>query len=78
MKSMSTFDVLDINNLFKQQNIDYILKLKDACGSQSLTLVCTGKEIEIGELCDIINTFLKPKFIQIKPSSINPYNLIIF
>lgn len=78
MKSVSTFDVLDINQLFKQQNIDYILKLKDTCGSQSLSLECLGEEEDIEKLCDIINAFLKTKYIQVKPSSINPTNLVIF
>lgn len=78
MKSISTFDVLDINNLLKQNNIDYLLKLKDACGSQALSLQCFGEEKDIQEICDIINVFLKPKYIQVKPGSVVPTNLLIF
>ena len=36
MKTISIFQVQDINNLLKQKNYDYILKLRDTCGSQSL------------------------------------------
>ena len=44
MKTISIFQVQDINNLLKRTpNFDYILKLRDACGSQSLYLECTGE-----------------------------------
>ena len=38
MKTISIFQVQDINNLLKERQFDYILKLRDACGSQSLYL----------------------------------------
>ena len=44
MKTISIFQVQDINNLLKERQFDYILKLRDACGSQSLYLECTGED----------------------------------
>ena len=46
MKTISIFQVQDINNLLKERQFDYILKLRDACGSQSLYLECTGEETD--------------------------------
>lgn len=77
MKSLSVINVVDINNIFKEKEIDYTLHLKDACGNQSMSLECTGKEINIGELCDIINNYLKSYFIEVIPGTINPYNILI-
>lgn len=51
MKTISIFQVQDINNLLKQKNYDYTLKLHDACGSQSLFLQCHGNNCDINELC---------------------------
>ena len=59
MKTISIFQVQDINNLLKQKNYDYTLKLHDACGSQSLFLQCHGNNCDINELCDVINDYLK-------------------
>lgn len=77
MKTISIFQVQDINTLLKQKNYDYILKLHDTCGSQSLFLECTGKKENINELCSLINNFLKNDYLKVIPSTINPYNLIL-
>lgn len=77
MKTISIFQVQDINNLLKQKNYDYTLKLHDACGSQSLFLQCRGNNCDINELCDVINDYLKNDYIKVFPGSINPYNIII-
>ena len=47
MKTISIFQVQDINNLLNQNNYDYVLKLNDTCGNQSLYLQCTGKTTDI-------------------------------
>ena len=70
MKTISIFQVQDINNLLKQKNYDY-------CGSQSLFLQCTGNDADINELCSIINEFLKNEYLEVAPGIINPYNLIL-
>ena len=62
MKTISIFQVQDINNLLKERQFDYILKLRDACGSQSLYLECTGEETDINILCNVINELLKNGF----------------
>ncbi len=77
MKSLTVINVVDINNILKGKDIDYTLHLSDACGNQSLRLECTGKELEIIELCNIINEYLKDKYLKVKPGTINPYNIII-
>lgn len=77
MKTISIFQVQNINNLLKQKNYDYILKLRDTCGSQSLYLQCTGENTDIDELCNIINEFLKTEYLEVIPSTIDPYNLIL-
>lgn len=77
MKTISIFQVQDINNILKQNNYDYILKLHDTCGNQSLFLQCNGTETDITELCNIINTYLKDDYLKVIPGSINPYNLIL-
>lgn len=77
MKTISIFDVQNINTLLKEKNKEYVLKLKDVCGSQSLTLECIGITEDIRVLCTIINAYLKDKHIEIMPGTINPYNLII-
>ena len=61
MKTISIFQVQDINNLLKERQFDYILKLRDACGSQSLYLECTGEN----------------DYLQVIPGTINPYNLLL-
>ena len=77
MKTISIFQVQDINNLLKQKNYDYTLKLHDACGSQSLFLQCHGNNCDINELCDVINDYLKNDYIKVFPGSINPYNICL-
>ena len=77
MKTISIFQVQDINNLLKERQFDYILKLRDACGSQSLYLECTGKETDINILCNVINELLKNDYLQVIPGTINPYNLLL-
>lgn len=77
MKTISIFQVQDINNLLKERQFDYILKLRDACGSQSLYLECTGEETDISILCNVINELLKNDYLQVIPGTINPYNLLL-
>lgn len=77
MKSISIFDVQKVNKMFETKHIDYILKLKDACGSQSLFLECTGNKEDSNVLCDLINEVLKERFIHVVPGTINPYNLMV-
>lgn len=77
MKTISIFQVQDINKLLKDHQYDYILKLRDACGSQSLYLECTGKKSNIDELCTLINEFLKKEYLQVVPGTIDPYNLLL-
>ena len=77
MKTISIFQVQDINNLLKQKNYDYTLKLHDACGSQSLFLQYHGSSCDINELCDVINDYLKKDYLKVHPGSINPYNISI-
>ncbi len=77
MKTISIFQVQDINNLLKKRQFDYILKLRDACGSQSLYLECTGEETDINILCNVINELLKNDYLQVIPGTINPYNLLL-
>lgn len=77
MKIISIFQVQDINKLLKENNYDYILKLNDVCGSQSLTLQCNGKTTDIDELCKLINNYLKNDYLSVTPGLINPYNLIL-
>ena len=77
MKTISIFQVQDINNLLKERHFDYILKLRDACGSQSLYLECTGEETDINILCNVINELLKNDYLQVIPGTINPYNLLL-
>ena len=77
MKTISIFQVQDINSLLKERQFDYILKLRDACGSQSLYLECTGEETDINILCNVINELLKNDYLQVIPGTINPYNLLL-
>ena len=77
MKTISIFQVQDINNLLKERQFDYILKLRDACGSQSLYHECTGEETDINILCNVINELLKNDYLQVIPGTINPYNLLL-
>ena len=77
MKTISIFQVQDINNLLKERQFDYILKLRDACGSHSLYLECTGEETDIDILCNVINELLKNDYLQVIPGTINPYNLLL-
>jgi hypothetical protein len=75
MKTISIFDVQDINQALQAQHFDYVLKMKDVCGNQAIALECHGEEADIQELCDLINTILKPKYIQVQPGTINPLQL---
>ncbi|WP_455683195.1 RDAC family protein [Thomasclavelia sp.] len=77
MKTISIFQVQDINNLLTQNDYDYILKLHDTCGNQSLYLQCTGKTEDVNELCNLINNYLKNDYLQVVPGTINQYNLTL-
>lgn len=77
MKTISIFDIQEINNIFKNKNISCKLKLRDVCGSQTLFFVIENDEIKSQILCNIANEYLKEKFMEIYPSSINPYNVLI-
>ena len=77
MKTISIFQVQDINTLLKEHLYDYHLKLRDACGSQSLYLECHGKTVPIDELCNLINDYLKNEYLQVIPGTIDPYNLLL-
>lgn len=77
MKTISIFDVQDINKALQEHHFEYILKLKDACGNQSIYLECTGEKADIQELCKVINIVLKPKYVQVHPGTINPLQLIL-
>lgn len=77
MKTLSIFDVQDINEALKKEKYDYVLRLKDVCGSQALTLECMGKSAAIESLCACVNTCLKDKYIQVQPGTINPYNITV-
>lgn len=75
MKIVSVFDVQDINKALQEHHFDYVLKMKDVCGNQAISLECIGEEADIQEICDVINTVLKPKYIQVQPGTINPLQL---
>lgn len=79
MKTISIFQILEINNILKQNNYNYTLKNHDTCGGQSLYLHHNGTDddCDIDELCKVINEYLKNDYIQVSPGLINPYNLII-
>lgn len=77
MKTISIFQVQDINNLLTQNDYDYILKLHDTCGNQSLYLQCTGKTADVNELCNLINNYLKNDYLKVVPGTINQYNLTL-
>lgn len=77
MKTISIFQIQEINDILKEKNYDYILKIHDTCGSQSLYLQCIGAKCDIYELCNIINDYLKPHYLEVKPGAINPYYLVI-
>ena len=72
MKTITIFDVQEINSILNSQNYDYHLKMTDACGSPSLTLQCQGKEKDIQEICQVINDYLIDKHLQVIPGTINP------
>lgn len=78
MKNLSIFDVQDINTLLKDNQLDYILKLKDTCGNQAISLECVGEKANIENICDLINIFLKKKHIQVRPGRINPLQLQVY
>lgn len=77
MKTLSIFDVQELNALLRNKKYAYKIKLKDACGSQSISLECLGEETDIKELCTVLNVFLKDKYIQVQPGNINPLVLQI-
>lgn len=78
MKNLSIFDVQDINTVLKDNHFDYILKLKDTCGSQAISLECIGNAADIENICQVINTFLKKKHLQVSPGKINPLQLQVY
>ena len=69
---------VEINALFKAKQIDYTLHLHGGCQYCVPQLECTGKEHGIEELYEIMNTYLKPSFIQVKPDGLNPLNVIVY
>lgn len=77
MKTLSLFDVQEINDILNNKPYDYVLKLKDVCGSQALSLECTGSVVSINELCDYINEHVSEHFFTVIPGTINPYQVTI-
>ena len=73
---ITIFDIQNINKILQENKINYILKLKDVCGSQSLSLV-GDEDTDLETILSIINNYLKANHIKVTSSTINPYNLNI-
>ncbi len=67
-----------INALFKQEGIQYTLHLHGGCQFCVPQLVCEGKEHDINAVYELMNAYLKPSFIQVKPDETNPLNVIVY
>ena len=78
MKIITFIDIAQINQILESKNINYTLKLQDTCGNQALTLIQNGEKKEIAEICEIINVYLKPKYMQVKPGKIKSENLMLY
>lgn len=66
-----------INQLFKQKQIEYTLHLHAGCQYCVPELVQEGKEYDIEEIYAIMNSVLKEQFIKVRPDELNPLNVII-
>lgn len=56
----------EINQLFKRNQIDYILHSHSGCTSCGVYLECIGEECEIQRIVDIMNDYLKDKWLRVE------------
>lgn len=66
----------EINQLLKQNHIDYVLHSHSGCTSCGVYLECVGKECEIQKIVDIMNEYLKSKWLRVEVMIENHLNVI--
>jgi hypothetical protein len=67
-KTIITYnEIIEINNLLREQSLNYKLHLHDACGSQSFTIEPLGNcEGQDEKMKDVIINYFSQKGIQVK------------
>ena len=66
----------EINQLLKQNHIDYVLHSYSGCTSCGVYLECIGEKCEIQKIVDIINEYLKSKWLRVEVMIENHLNVI--
>ena len=66
----------EINQLLKENHIDYILHSHSGCTSCGVYLECVGEECDIQIMVDIINDYLKSKWLRVEILIDNYLNVI--
>lgn len=61
--------IVEINRLFKEAGYEYSLHSVGGCTCSGVRLKCDGKEVEMSVLLDLINAFLKDKFMYVVQSN---------
>lgn len=56
----------EINQLFKQNHIDYVLHSHSGCTNCGVYLECIGEECDIQRIVDIMNDYLKDKWLRVE------------
>lgn len=58
--------IFEINRLLKEKGFDYTMHSHSGCSSCGAYLTCEGEEKDIDEIADIINGYLKDKWLKVK------------
>ena len=56
----------EINQLLKDKQIDYILHSHSGCTSCGVYLECIGEGCDIQRIVDVINEYLRPKWLKVE------------
>lgn len=60
--------VFEINRLLKEKGFDYTMHLHGGCSRCGAYLTNEGKESKIDEVVNVINSYLKDKWLKVKIS----------
>lgn len=68
--------IYEINELLKKNHIDYVLHSHSGCMSCGVYLECIGNECEMQIILDIINNYLKDKWMKVEVMIENHLNVV--
>lgn len=70
--------VVEINSLLKEKGMAYTLHALQGCSCNGVYLKQEGKKENIADIIQVINEYLKPKFMYVKSDEDNEWILNVY